>query len=129
MEKMQDVAIVISSEELEGLLRLGDNVTLEKFLPFYADQIVVAGNLGATSGWVMLWLMQAWKRNRFPKAFCLTDKQLSELTGIKSRTTLLKTRKKLQKAGLIRCTPSNTHEGTTYYIVTSMLTDGEGEES
>jgi len=129
MEKVWYTTFRTYPDDEKDLLRIGDNVTIEKFILFHTETMIAAENLGVTARWILLWLLQTWKERRFPNVFHMTDKQFSKLTGIRSRNTLLAARKKLQKAGLIKYTPSYAQGGTGYHIVTTRLTGRKEEEA
>lgn len=88
------------------------------YIGFLSKKMMAAKELGVYPSHVMFWLLYAWNSFHRKEGFRLTDKQLSELTGIKSRATLLDAKKKLEASGLIRYMPCKKRHGTFYWMET-----------
>ena len=90
------------------------------YIGFQARRIEEAKKLGVYPAWIMYWLLFAWNKFHRKDGFRLTDKQLMELSTVKSRETLLDAKKKLEASGLIEYVPSRKKYGTLYRIRTEV---------
>lgn len=86
------------------------------YIRFQTEKLMKARVLSGAAFKLMWALLYKWNNLHRKDRFNMTDEKLLALSGIKSRSALLKAKKELQGAGLMTYYPSNKRFGTTYWI-------------
>ena len=93
------------------------------YIGFLSEKMAAAKVLSGAAFKLMWALLYKWNNLHRKDGFNMTDEKLLALSGVKSRSALLKAKKELRGAGLIVYSPSKKRFGTTYWITKSQKVD------
>jgi hypothetical protein len=107
--------------------RRGDYVAFD-YMGLLSEKMPIAMRLSGAGCRLYLALLYKWNALHRKERFNMTDEKLMAMTGIKSRVSVLKAKKELEKARLITYYPSNKRFGTTYWITTDTEAQKQGSK-